>query len=612
MINAFFMIKYTNEDKTLTVPSGLGNFAMNGGGGGDVTRQDVINIVDSAITEYDTEIQVDLEDIRENVSGNTDNIEALSATTENMAQSIGAINTNIEALSAVTDNMASNVEALSAATGNIQSNVESISGQTSANTAHIETISAATEALSATTEDIYNEIFYEDGGERYSYIADLQDAMEGKQDTLEAGSGISINDNVVSLNPPGRGISLSEGGRLQINAGSGLTVDGDNNLSVEIGNGLAFSGNTLVVSGGSQGESNYVIVDDLGDIDEPYEGLMARVRLQSAVTSNIKIYIADPQSWQGWDGDRPEGYIGQFTDGQNEALALYLSTETFHWGWENDGAWHTRDYYGNNIVYRTHNVDGNGGAWFEIETLPNGVSFEFSTGAGSAVTTTTEYFGGKSYVYRDEAWIPTNGYHIMGNPANAFANSGETDDFVNEIVREVEAGYVPVIHSTSFGFPIQFGEIGYDGDGHVSTITFAGNRGNDMRTVYFSSIYGTHDDNGFNSAGVRVDYSQVADTSNHQRTINLTTAGTLTEAYQLGVFGEEDKTDQIVFKIDGDYASWSQAPVKWVYRTRAQEEDPLVYYWSVEIPVNGTLYRGVWHVTENDWDNYTQDSWTSV
>lgn len=154
MINAFFMIKYTNEDKTLTVPSGLGNFAMNGGGGGDVTRQDVINIVDSAITEYDTEIQVDLEDIRENVSGNTDNIEALSATTENMAQSIGAINTNIEALSAATDNMASNVEALSAATGNIQSNVESISGQTSANTAAIAALSSATENVSQTVVSV--------------------------------------------------------------------------------------------------------------------------------------------------------------------------------------------------------------------------------------------------------------------------------------------------------------------------------------------------------------------------------------------------------------------------------------------------------------------------
>lgn len=124
------MIKYQNEDKTLVIPSGLGNFPSVGGGGGDVTRQDVINIVDSAITEYDTEIQVDLEDIRENVSGNTDNIETLSA---------------------ATNNMASNVEALSAATGNIQSNVESISGQTSANTAAITALSSATENVSAQT-----------------------------------------------------------------------------------------------------------------------------------------------------------------------------------------------------------------------------------------------------------------------------------------------------------------------------------------------------------------------------------------------------------------------------------------------------------------------------
>ena len=86
------MIKYTNEDKTLTVPSGLGNFATNGGGGGsDVTRQDVIDIVESAITDYDTEIQVDLEDIRENVSGNSEDIAALSALTSANTADIAAI-----------------------------------------------------------------------------------------------------------------------------------------------------------------------------------------------------------------------------------------------------------------------------------------------------------------------------------------------------------------------------------------------------------------------------------------------------------------------------------------------------------------------------------------
>lgn len=162
------MIKYQNEDKTLVIPSGLGNFPSVGGGGGDVTRQDVINIVDSAITEYDTEIQVDLEDIRENVSGNTEDIAALSAATEAISGSITAVTASvdnlsgavtsltegIETLSAATDNMGSDIESLSAATGNIQSNVDSISAKTDALDTRISANTEAVQALSGVPADI--------------------------------------------------------------------------------------------------------------------------------------------------------------------------------------------------------------------------------------------------------------------------------------------------------------------------------------------------------------------------------------------------------------------------------------------------------------------------
>lgn len=124
------MIKFSNSDKTLTVVSGLGNFPSNSSGGSDVTRQDVVNIVNSAITEYDAEVQVDLEEIRDNVSGNTEDISALSGTTQDMR---------------------SDINGLSGATENIQSNVETISGQTSANTADIATLSGQVDTLSSST-----------------------------------------------------------------------------------------------------------------------------------------------------------------------------------------------------------------------------------------------------------------------------------------------------------------------------------------------------------------------------------------------------------------------------------------------------------------------------
>ena len=159
------MIKFSNSDKTLTVISGLGNFPSNSSGGSDVTRQDVVNIVNSAITEYDTEVQVDLEEIRENVSGNTEDIAAHGAALADMRSDIDALSGtardilwDVDSISARTIANTSDIAALSAATEGIEgtvrsvvSNVETISGQTSANTAQISTLSGQVETLSSST-----------------------------------------------------------------------------------------------------------------------------------------------------------------------------------------------------------------------------------------------------------------------------------------------------------------------------------------------------------------------------------------------------------------------------------------------------------------------------
>ena len=69
------MIKYTNADKTLVIPSGLGNFGQSSGSGGGVTPQQAAEIAsavtEAAIDEYDTEIQVDLEELRDAISAST-------------------------------------------------------------------------------------------------------------------------------------------------------------------------------------------------------------------------------------------------------------------------------------------------------------------------------------------------------------------------------------------------------------------------------------------------------------------------------------------------------------------------------------------------------------
>lgn len=69
------MIKYTKDDKTLVIPSGLGFGGQGSGSGGGVTPQQAAEIAsavtEAAIDEYDTEIQVDLEELRDAISAST-------------------------------------------------------------------------------------------------------------------------------------------------------------------------------------------------------------------------------------------------------------------------------------------------------------------------------------------------------------------------------------------------------------------------------------------------------------------------------------------------------------------------------------------------------------
>ena len=113
-----------------------------------------------------------------------------------------------------------------------------------------------------------------------------------------------------------------------IKVGSGLTMSGDF-LNLEIGEGLGFSGNTLVVSGSSgNGGGNYLIVNSLSDISNPYEGLEAYVKERTEYLEYTGYTIDASQI--------SEGYAAHiYYDGANEA-AVYRSGGAFYWEWNND------------------------------------------------------------------------------------------------------------------------------------------------------------------------------------------------------------------------------------------------------------------------------------
>ena len=101
------MVTYDKEDKKLIVPSALGNFGNAGGGSGSgMTPEEVQEMIDTSIEENNVELDVEFEDLSERISGNTEDIAALSGATSGMSS-------DISALSASTVGIAAGLEAIS-------------------------------------------------------------------------------------------------------------------------------------------------------------------------------------------------------------------------------------------------------------------------------------------------------------------------------------------------------------------------------------------------------------------------------------------------------------------------------------------------------------------
>lgn len=319
------MIVYIASDSTLQIPKGLGNFAADSVDieplSGSVVELSATTVTLSGAVETLNEsvdsqgnaiadLLLDVDGLDTRVSGNTKDIAALSAQTTANTAHIETLSASTVAMNnSVTANTA-NIATLSGITSGLAVSVETLSGEVK------EDIYVYLKDLNAmTTEEktaawVALEEKYLAGHSIYlvaknptSYTTDIilplskyQPHIEGQQYTgyfdfsVIEGGGNAFYDVAFWQ----RGVILGNSGtkaerkvmytlpkadpkRLGgIKVGSGLTMSGDF-LNLEIGEGLGFSGNTLVVSGGSGG-GNYLIVDSLSDISNPYEGLEAYVK----------------------------------------------------------------------------------------------------------------------------------------------------------------------------------------------------------------------------------------------------------------------------------------------------------------------------------------------
>ena len=192
-----------------------------------------------------------------------------------------------------------------------------------------------------------------------------------------------------------------------VKVGSGLTVENDG---------------TLNVSGGT-GESNYVIVSDLEDIQDPYEGLIAYVEAHEVEEVYTGLTLTTTET---------ENYVGFLYDGNGEQKAqVYISGDQFHWDWENDGEIHSRgDYF-----YQTDT--GNSTFIFyvpESDWYVEAHTENTETGTTDNYTY-TRHIEGIEYRYNGEDWERMNNIRVLYLDE---MTRTELEDLYSEIFRYTE------------------------------------------------------------------------------------------------------------------------------------------------------------------------------
>ena len=341
------MIVYIASDSTLQIPKGLGNFAadsvdieplsgsvielsattvtLSGAvetleGETNKNKADIAalsgkvdNLSSSTITGLDTRVSGNTEDIAAlsaQTTANTAHIETLSASTVAMNNSVTANTANIATLSGITSGLAVSVETLGEVKEDIYIYLKDLTAMT------IEEKKAAWKALeekylaghsiylvaksatSSTTDLILPLAKYQPHTEGQPYtgyfgfsVIDgggnaFYDVTFWQRGDILGNTGTRIMRKEMYKLP--RASSGTLGG---IKVGSGLTMSGDF-LNLEIGEGLGFSGNTLVVSGGSKIYDAFIVAQ----YDNDNKSL-------TGITHSTKATM-----WETYKIERNEGY----------------------------------------------------------------------------------------------------------------------------------------------------------------------------------------------------------------------------------------------------------------------------------------------------------------
>lgn len=581
------MIVYTSKECTLQIPKGLGNFAAD--------SVDIEPLSGSVVELSATTVTLSgaVETLEGKTSENTAHIEALSASTVAMNNSVTANTANIATLSGITSGLAVKVETLGEVKEDIYVYLKDLNAMTieekkSAWVAleekylaghSIYLVASPTNSTTYLTLPLGKYQPHIEGIDYTGYFEFLVIEGEGNafydvtfwhRGAISGNSGPRATKKVMYTLPKA---SSSKLGGIKI--GSGLTMSGDF-LNLEIGEGLAFSGNTLVVSGGSENGGNYLIVNSLSDISNPYEGLEAYVKER---TEHLQYtgYTIDASQIN-------EGYAAHiYYDGTNET-PVYRSGEGFYWEWDNGT---TEKFIDKGDYYYKIN---SGHTVFTVLLKNPAAYVTFENGVTTATTSDTIEIFHKSVTYRYngtewEEYQPPKVYYLDE------MTQSERVDLYNEIFRYEEKTFPAGNYRF---FVTNEGNDEYQGRFEVfvarfyqgDNVSFSGlmqSRGNKMLLQRGYKLTSTGDFNSEFSANTEIQGVH------RELEINITSGGTI-----IG----DDFNDLYQFLLyhtnNGDTAL---APFPVLFRTAIPNSGETCYAGTVE------TYT-VWHSTTQDSHNY--------
>lgn len=584
------MIKFQNEDKTLVVPSSLGNIPSKGGS--DVTEQDVIEIVNSAITEYDTEAQVELGEIRDNVSGNTADIASLSEQVNNLSSSTV---TGLE----TAQNAANSAYNRANEAYNL---AESLTGGTGGPNVYVLNLMTQEERA-----NLYAELAPYRWQEQYMAVSSgfpVQDyafyyyAGEETSEGWQDGDRGFVPLQLTAIHPDDYGGALFFTGMAKSRQNSNeilwvrFNVTSTGEVDKNVGRFM----------GGSGGSGGIKKVDELPAAAE--EGDV--VWLNGATGLAGYTITANGDNWASWPWELERNYFNI----NDRTINVRGSLRIGKWTKANDLFSYWEEFP--ELIMRVRRNSTDGGPVYDFID-PTG---QYNITAGSdalSITTNTFSRSGSLYVYSGGKWcrkaereiyLSTTGSSVTDLVESIWFGI-EDADYDNLVIRYAPNGKdireFKITASAFYGIDMQCSDDRgtLDSWGRLSVFNYRMGRDGSINDLVGEKWIVSED--------------QISHPS--QQNIRITSTGSFPEPSEFDILSSENNMYRIYFRYDGDnQADWAQAPLKYVWRRKESinGEEKLVYYWAVEnLFINGTAYSGSWHCNEFEWGNYVTDSWSA-